>query len=102
DQNIYSLLSSADIAADFSYPSQYNKFEGGQFVRYDLVSCDNCDGSVDKVRQLMDMHSPVMIDIDNTAKTGEIESLVVALKNSNVNLVNASGLTGLDLTVRNA
>jgi len=102
DQNIYSLLSSSGISADFSYSSQYNKFEGGQFVKYNLVSCDNCNGSPDRVRQLMDMHSPVMIDIDNTAKTSEIESLVVALKDHNVNLVNASGLTGLDLTVRNA
>ncbi|HVX03384.1 MAG TPA: polysaccharide deacetylase family protein [Nitrososphaera sp.] len=102
DQNIFSLLSSSGITADFSYPSQYNKFEGGQFVKYELVSCGGCGESPDRVRQLMDMHSPVMISIDNKAPMSEIENLVVALKNSNMNLVNASDLTGLDLTVRNA
>jgi peptidoglycan/xylan/chitin deacetylase (PgdA/CDA1 family) len=102
DQNIYSLLTNSGIAADFSYSSQYNKFEGGQFVKYDLASCGSCGESPDKVRQLLNTRSPVMIDIDNTAKTSEIESLVVALKNSDMNLVNASELTGLDLTVRNA
>lgn len=102
DQNIYSLLSSSGITADFSYPSQYNKFEGGQFVKYGLVSCDSCSESPDRVRQLMDMHSPVTINIDNKAQMSEIENLVVALKNSNMDLVNASDLTGLDLTVRNA
>jgi peptidoglycan/xylan/chitin deacetylase (PgdA/CDA1 family) len=103
DQNIYSLLSSSGISADFSYPSQYNKFEGGQFVKYNLASCGNCGESPDKVRQLLSMHSPVMIDIDSsTTEITEIESLVVALKNGNMDLVNASELTGLDLTVRHA
>lgn len=101
DQNIFSLLSSAGIAADFSYPSQYNKFEGGQFVKYGLVSCGSCGESPDRVRQLMDMHSPVMINVDNKAQMSEIESLVMELKNSDMDLVNASDLTGLDLTVRN-
>jgi hypothetical protein len=107
DQNIYSLLSTADITADFSYNSQYNKFEGGQFVKYNLVSC-NCGESPDKVHSLLDMHSPVMIDMDNTVQPSEIESLVVELKNSSgdggssMTFVNASDLTGLELTVRNA
>jgi hypothetical protein len=102
DQNIYSLLTNSGIAADFSYSSQYNKFEGGQFVKYDLASCGGCDESPDKVRQLLNTRSPVMIDIDSRTQINEIESLVVALKNSSINLVNASELTGLDLTVRNA
>src|SRR5581483_1002690 len=102
DQNIYSLLTNSGIAADFSYSSQYNKFEGGQFVKYDLASCGSCDESPDKVRQLLNTRSPVMIDIDSRTQINEIESLVVALKNSSINLVNASELTGLDLTVRNA
>jgi peptidoglycan/xylan/chitin deacetylase (PgdA/CDA1 family) len=105
DQNIYSLLSSSNISADFSYSSQYNKFEGGQFVKYELVSCDgsNCGESPEKIHQLLGMHSPVMIDIDNTTEISKIESVVAALKNNgNTSLVNASELTGLDLTVRNA
>lgn len=98
DQNIYSLLSSAGIEADFSYTSQFNKYEGGQFVRYDLVSCD-CD-SAGKVQSLLDLKSPVMIEMDNSSPASEIEGVIVALKKADMRLTNASELTGLDLTTR--
>jgi peptidoglycan/xylan/chitin deacetylase (PgdA/CDA1 family) len=98
DQNIYSLLSDADIEADFSYVSQYNKYEGGQFVRYDLVSCD-C-GSAEEVRSKLNLRSPVMIEMDNSSPAGEIEGVITGLKGAGMHLTNASELTGLDLTVR--
>lgn len=100
DENIYSLLSDAGIEADFSYASQYNKYEGGQFVRYDLVSC-GCD-STQEVRSKLDLRSPVMIEMDNNSPTGEIEGVITELKSAGMHLANASELTGLDLTVRGA
>lgn len=98
DQNIYSLLSGAGIEADFSYVSQYNKYEGGRFVRYDLVSCD-CY-SPEKVQSVFDLRSPIMIEMDNNSPASEIEGIIVALKDADMRLTNASELTGLDLTAR--
>lgn len=98
DQNIYSLLSDAGIEADFSYASQYNKYEGGQFVRYNLVSCE-CD-STEEVRSKLDLRSPVLIEMDSSSPASEIEDVIVAFKDSGMHLTNASELTELDLTVR--
>lgn len=101
DQNIYSLLSNSHIVADFSYESQYNKFENGQFVKYDLVTC-NCTGSSpDKVRELLESGHPVMITSSNETPVSEIQSLVSELKSDDeIEMVNASDLTGLELTVK--
>jgi peptidoglycan/xylan/chitin deacetylase (PgdA/CDA1 family) len=99
DQNIYSLLSGSNITADFSYQSQYNRYDGNQFVKYNIVSCQ-CIQSPDKVHQLANAHLPVVIDIDNKTEPTKIGDFIATLKNDHMNLVNASDLTGLDLTIR--
>lgn len=100
-QDIYSLLSSSDITADFSYTTQYNKYEGDKFVKYDLVSCD-CRGEPEKVEQLLEQNMPIIINIDNNTRVSEIENLIVSLKEKETSLVSASELTKLDLTVEGA
>jgi hypothetical protein len=101
DQNIYSLLSSSNIAADFSYRTQYNKFEGGQFVKYDLVTCTCASWPPEKVWKLLEAGDPVVIESSSRTPVSEIEGFISALKSDGrIKLVNASDLTGLDLTVR--
>ncbi len=98
NDDIYSLLSTANITADFSYATQYNVYEQDQFVKYDLVSCD-CRDSPEDIEQLLDRDLPVMISIDNGTTVGEIESLIVYLKENEMSLVSASELVKTDLTV---
>ncbi|HEX6067304.1 MAG TPA: polysaccharide deacetylase family protein [Nitrososphaera sp.] len=100
DQNIYSLLSSSNITADFSYDNQYNKFEGGQFIRYDLVTCD-CDNlSPDAVTRLLEAGQPVMVEFGNSVPVSNINGFITALKSDDrVRFVSASELVGQDLTV---
>ncbi len=99
--SLYSLLSSANITADFSSATKYAVYEDGQFVEYELVECD-CIGSHERVQQLTGLHVPVMINIDNAKHPGQIESLIVSLKESNVKFASASEVTGLDLTASRA
>lgn len=101
NQDIYSLLSSSDITADFSYTTQYNKYEGDKFVKYDLVSCD-CRDEPEKIEQLAEQDLPIIINIDNNTQVSQIEDLIVSLKEREMNLVSASDLTELDLTVEGA
>lgn len=103
DQNIYSLLSKSNITADFSYKTQYNKYENGQFVRHDLVTCI-CDNlSANTVIRLLDSGRPVMVEIDRAVPIIEIEAFIAELKSEeNVQFVNASELTGQALTLRRA
>lgn len=101
DQNIYSLLSNSNITADFSYKSQYNKYEDGQFVKYDLVTCECNNLSLNEVKKLLELGRPVAIEFDNRMSISEFDNFVAALKSDGkIQLVNASDLTGLQLTVK--
>jgi len=97
DMAIYPLLSSANMTADFSYSTKYAVYEGGQFAEQDLVECE-CLDSPERVEQLVGLHIPIIINIDNSTHPGEIESLIVALKESDMKFVSASELAGVDLT----
>lgn len=98
DGNIYSLLSSSNIIADFSYTNQYNVYKDDQFVKHDLVSCD-CRGSPEKAGELAEQDLPILISIDNNTTVSEIEDLIVSLKEGEMELVSASELVETDLTV---
>lgn len=96
--DLYPLLSSANVTADFSYTTKYSVYEGETFVEYDLVECD-CLDSPERIEQLAGLHIPIMINIDNATHPGEIESLIVSLKEKEMHFVSASELTGHDLTM---
>ena len=100
DQNIYSLLTRSDIAADFSYHDQYNKYYNGQFIRFDLAVYEGNNHSADFFHSLTVSETPILINFDNSTPVEQIDRFISELKSGNVRFVNASEVTGIDLTVR--
>jgi peptidoglycan/xylan/chitin deacetylase (PgdA/CDA1 family) len=100
DQNIYSLLSRNDILADFSYDHQYNVFSDGQFIRFDALIFKGATVSANSILTLEKTSQPVIIDFDNGYSTEIISELVGKLKTGQFDFVNASELTGINLTER--
>lgn len=100
DQDIYSLLGRSDILADFSYESQYNVFQNGQFIKYDAVTYNARDYTPGFFSTLPQSTKPIIIVFDNSFPLSAVKELISALKKADVDLVNASGLTGFNLTLR--
>jgi hypothetical protein len=107
DEDIYSLLSRSEIVADFSYVNRYNKYEEGQFVRYDLKNLPgNKEGLdlfslVSKDDDVVSSAVPVAFTFDNSVRIGEIREFLIKLDSyKDVKFVNASDLAGMDLTLR--
>lgn len=111
DENIYSLLNRPGIIADFSYVSQYNRYENNQFVRYDLKSLT---GDTDGLRLFSVVSQdddvvrpynpvPILIRFDNSMEIDQIDRFISQLKSdyqNDIHFVNASDVVGLDLTIR--
>jgi len=100
DENIYSLLSSSGILADFSYQTQYNKYYKDQFIKFDLDSYEGLEESTEYYQKLKPEEGPVVINFDNHTPTEKIDQFVSKLKSSHIRFVSASELTGIDLTVK--
>jgi peptidoglycan/xylan/chitin deacetylase (PgdA/CDA1 family) len=100
DDNIYSLLKRADIIADFSYDRQYNVYEDGQFIKFDLITYEGSKCSPDFFLDLNTTEKPVLIHFDSSTPTRQIDEFISKLKTGNIRFVNASELTGLELTIR--
>lgn len=107
DQNIYSLLSRSGILADFSYVSQYDKFENGQFVKYNLTSfAGDSDGQEQFFALISNPSSvtaPVTVNFDSSMQIGDIDEFISRLESMHedrIHVVSASDLAGIDLTVR--
>jgi peptidoglycan/xylan/chitin deacetylase (PgdA/CDA1 family) len=100
NENIYSLLSRSDIVADFSYNQQYNKYYNGQFIKFDLRSYDGSEHSADFFHTLPVTEVPVLINFNNSITIDKIDDFIFQLKSNNIRFVNASEITGIDLTVR--
>lgn len=99
DQDIYSLLSRSDILADFSYESQYNVFHNGQFIKYDAITYKARDYPPSFFSRLPQTTVPVIIiAFDNSFPVPAVKELISALKKAGVDFVNASQLTGFNLT----
>ena len=111
DDNIYSLLSRSGIIADFSYVSQYNKYEEDQFVRYDLKSLTGDSAGlrafptivsdIEVTRQYNP--APVVVNFDSSMPIERIDEFISKLKadyGSSIQYVNASDLADADLTIR--
>lgn len=98
DENVYSLLYRSSILADFSYSGQYNKYDAGQFVKFNIASYDWPD-----VPEKFDVAAgvPAAINFDNHDSAADIEATIAKLlSDPQVKLVNASDLTKTELTVR--
>ena len=104
DENIYSLLTNSGILADFSYTYQYNKYENGQFIKYDMIAYDGSNSSslTELSKSLPSTKKPVMVNFDNSVPVSQIDSFIAGTKSkiSDVDFTNASELTNLLLTVR--
>jgi len=113
DENIYSYLSKSGIAADFSYINHYNKYEGSQFIRYDLkVLPGNQDGlelygaifrDDDVIRPISPV--PIALQFDSAIAVEDIEATITELKSlydGNIQFVNASDIADVTLTQRGA
>jgi len=103
DQNIYSLLSRSGILADFSYTHQYNKYEKGQFIKYQLTAYNGSNYfSKELLDSLSSKKTPLIINFDNSNAIDRLDSFISKLKSEykNIHFINASELTGMDLTVK--
>lgn len=111
DENIYSLLSQKGIIADFSYVSQYNRYENNQFIQYDLKTLTGDTNGLrlfslvsqddDVVRSYDPV--PIAIQFDNSMEINQIDGFISELKSdyqNDIQFVNASDIIGLDLTYR--
>jgi len=100
DENIYSLLIRSEILADFSYENQYNKYYHDKFLKFNLVSFQGSNHDVGFFKDLNFHETPIMIHFDNTVPVNEITDFISHLKSDEILFVNASELTGLELTLR--
>jgi len=100
DDNIYSILSRSNIVADFSYTTQFNKWENNQFVKYDSVLISAADLTPQSVKDQISAKSevPVFLDFSNDIPLSDIKNIILNLNSSSMTFVNVSELTGLDLT----
>lgn len=100
DENIYSLLFRSEILADFSYDNQYNKYYHDKFLKFDLVSFQGSNHDAGFFKELNSHETPIMINFDNSVPVNEITDFISHLKSDKILFVNASELTGLELTLR--
>ena len=98
DQNIYSILSSNNILADFSYQTQYNKYLDDKFLKFDLVTINSKDISTGSLKSIKTSTIPVQIEFDSSMSLEEIKKIFYQIKSSNVEFVTASDITKMELT----
>lgn len=100
DQNIYSLLSRNDITADFSYSTQYNVYVDTQFIKYNAAVYNGAEYSANFILNLGKTGNPIIVNFNSTYSTDHISGFIETLKTGQFDFVNASELTGRNLTVR--
>lgn len=102
DQDIYSLLNRTGILADFSYSDHYNVYQNGQFVRCEAYVYDGQSHGPDFFLAIPETVQPIIIQFNSTWAVSDIESFLSVLVSGDFDFVNASQLTGLALTDREA
>ena len=98
DENIYSLLSRSGIIADFSYKTHYNKYHEGQFLLFNISFVDGLKVSS---RTLENLENPSIVFFDNSTPLNIIRKALSHLITSKTQVINASDLTSLKLTIKN-
>ena len=100
DENIYSLLSRSGILADFSYKDRYHKYHGDQFIWFN-IEVQELATSGGQIPDIPLREGEVtQINIDNTSPIDGVNFLLDQLTNKRADFVNASEVTGLQLTIR--
>jgi polysaccharide deacetylase len=103
NENIYSLLRSSGILADFSYTNQYNKFEDGEFIKYDLITYHgSLNASVLLNNVSFAKANPVAVNFNNSIPINKIEAFLSEIRpgNDTFQFVNASEIIGINLNTR--
>ena len=98
DENIYSLLHRSEILADFSYNNQYNVYLNEKFLKFNLAYYEGNNHTVSFFKELFLPGTPIMINFDNTVPIDNIINFISSLESDKILFVNASELTGLELT----
>jgi len=100
DQDIYSLLSRANITADFSYNNQYNVYQNDQFIKIDAKTYAAQDYPPDLFLSQLTTNQSIVIVFSDGYPTSGIADFLDTLSGGSFEFVNASELTGLPLTIR--
>lgn len=95
DQNIYSLLTRSGIIADFSYDKQYNYYQNGQFIKYDLQEIDK-NSDIDNIEK----NALLLVNFDNTDSVESIFEDINLIKKHNVVFKSPSEIIDNQLTLR--
>ena len=98
DENIYSILSSNGILADFSYQNQYNKYVNDKFLKFDLITINSKNISTSSLQSIKSNTTPIQIEFDSSMTIDEIKKIFFEIKSSNVDFVTASDITKMELT----
>jgi peptidoglycan/xylan/chitin deacetylase (PgdA/CDA1 family) len=101
DENIYSILSRSNITADFSYDEQYNKYENGKFLKFEISNYNSSQYSEKFFSKLKEANKPIIINFDNSISIEQIDSFISSINSKNIRFVSASQLTKTELTIRN-
>jgi peptidoglycan/xylan/chitin deacetylase (PgdA/CDA1 family) len=101
NENIYSLLSSNGILADFSYQNQYNKYHDEQFLKFDLLTFDSQDIYSEYSQIVESNNIPVQIEFDTYMTIGEIQQIILEMDSWDIKFVTASDISKMKLTERN-
>ena len=100
DENIFYLLTQNNITADFSYQTQFNLYENGQFIKYEAITSENTIASIKTSLNILENHQLLIIPFENTDLIQDITEIILELKKFGIQFVNASDLAGTDLTGR--
>jgi hypothetical protein len=95
DEDIFSILSSSGINADFSYKDHFNIYRNGRFEKIvaEVVDANDCSTEYLLKRQITG--SPLIIQLDNTLTTVQVDSFLFGLKAGSFDFVKSSQLVGL-------
>jgi len=100
DEDIYSLLYRSNITADFSYENQYNVYHIDKFIKIESQTYESTYYSPEFFNSLSEEAVPIIITFEETCSTSSIDYFLSTLEKTKFDFVNASELTGYELTIR--
>jgi hypothetical protein len=95
DQDIFSILSSSGIKADFSYKDHFNLYRNGRFEKIGADIVDVKDYTTENLLKREITTRPLILQFDNTLTTEQVDSFLFSLKAGTYNFVKSSALLDL-------
>ena len=106
NDDIYPLLISSGIVADFSNNHTYSKYNEGKFHGNDIITYNGSSYSSRKIfldsLSSKNFTSPIIVEFDNSIPIDEINRFLTKLtsEHKDIQFVSPSELTQMDLTIR--